>query len=417
MNSEVIDQCEGSQDDRLIGVVSLMRMAVAGVDLAPLGTQLITRAGDDPRTASANALMDLSTVLQLRGQREIALEIQAQALAIQQIYSPPMKLGLCDRSSAAIRLLAIMGPGDLMSNSPIEFLLEDADVALDIVYVTNEHDLPESLPEHDVLFVAIAESGANIPLLQKVQSAVASWPKPVLNLPERIAALSRDNNCARLKSVPGLSMPNTVRVSRQTLAQLGLGELSLVADDVDFPIIVRPVDSHAGHDLEMLNSAGEISGYLTSAQNSEFYVSRFIDYRSADAMFRKYRIVLIEGRPFVCHMGISDQWMIHYMNAGMDKDVVKREEEARFMSHFDSDFAVRHADALKDINERIGLDYLGIDCAETADGCLLVFEVDSCMIVHAVDPVDVFPYKQPQMRRVFDAFFQMLVHAKQRTPV
>ena len=103
--------------------------------------------------------------------------------------------------------------------------------------------------------------------------------------------------------------------------------------------------------------------------------------------------------------------MIHYLNAGMAESAEKRAEEARFMADFDTGFAVRHAAAFKVINERIGLDYLGIDCAETRDGKLLIFEVDSCMIVHAIDPVDVFPYKQPQMRKVFDAFYRMLAHA------
>ena len=50
----------------LIGLASLMRMAFSGVDLAPLGTQLIARADTEPRTADANALLDLSIVLQLR---------------------------------------------------------------------------------------------------------------------------------------------------------------------------------------------------------------------------------------------------------------------------------------------------------------------------------------------------------------
>jgi len=35
------------------------------------------------------------------------------------------------------------------------------------------------------------------------------------------------------------------------------------------------------------------------------------------------------------------------------------------------------------------------------------------MIVHAIDPVDVFPYKQPQMRKVFAAFRAMLANAMQ----
>lgn len=409
MNSEVVEQCD--EHPPLIGLAQLMRMAVSGVDLGPLGSQLIARAGADPRTANANALMDLSTVLQLRGDRELAMDIQSQALAIQQLYSPPC--GLVDRGAAVLKLLAIMGPGDLMSNSPIEFLLEDADVALDIVYVSHDLDLPEVLPEHDVLFIAIAESKENVPLLNKIETAIDSWPRPVLNRPARIACLSRDNNCALLKSVPGVDMPTTVMISRQGLQQISLGELLLtsVLDDGDFPIIVRPVDSHAGKGLEKLADADAIADYLHGATNSEFYVSRFVDYRGLDGQFRKYRVVLIEGRPFVCHMGISAHWMIHYLNAGMADDAGKRDEEARFMTDFDTHFALRHAEAFRAIYERVGLNYVGIDCAETADGKLLIFEVDSCMIVHAVDSVDIFPYKQPQMQKVFSAFRQMLVHA------
>ncbi len=392
----------------LIGLVSLMRMAFAGVDLAPLGTQLIARAGADDY-----ALMDLSTVLQLRGERELAMQMQAQALSINQLYASPFKRAQQDSSTAAIRLLAIMGAGDMMSNSPIEFLLEDADVALDIVYVSDELDLPEMLPEHDVLFVAIAESERNIPLLNKIATQIADWPCPLINDPARIALLSRDNNCALLKDAAGVEMPVTVRTGRQQMQQVASGELllSTVLEDGAFPIIVRPVDSHAGHGLDKLDDAAALNAYLCGATDSEFYVSRFVDYRDADGMFRKYRIMLIAGRPFVAHMGISAHWMIHYLNAGMAESAEKRDEEARFMAQFDAGFAVRHAGAFQAIFERAGLDYLGIDCAETADGKLLIFEIDSCMIVHAIDSVDIFPYKQPQMRKLFDAFSRMLTRA------
>jgi len=33
------------------------------------------------------------------------------------------------------------------------------------------------------------------------------------------------------------------------------------------------------------------------------------------------------------------------------------------------------------------------------------------MTVHAMDPVNLFPYKQAQMRKVFRAFRQMLIDA------
>jgi len=398
----------------LVGLAALMRMAFSGVDLAPLGAQLIARAERNPN--DANALMDLSTVLQLRGNRETALGVQAQALEIQQLYRPPTA-GSQAHDQARLRLLAIMGPGDLMSNSPLEFLLEDADVTLDLLYVAPGLPLPPSLPDHDVLFVAIAQSDRNLSVLKEIEDAIKSWPRPVLNGPDRIAWMSRDGACALLKSVPGIVMPVTARVSRQILEQIDREALSIttILEDGGFPIIVRPVDSHAGQGLEKIEHPAALADYLRAAPNSEFYVARFVDYRSPDGQFRKYRIVLIDGRPFVCHMGISDHWMIHYLNAGMADSAEKRDEEARFMAVFDTGFALRHEQAFRAINERAGLDYLGIDCGETPDGKLLIFEIDSCMIVHAMDPVDVFPYKQPQMQKVFAAFRDMLINARRRS--
>jgi len=94
----------------------------------------------------------------------------------------------------------------------------------------------------------------------------------------------------------------------------------------------------------------------------------------------------------------------------MRESAAKRDEEAQFFANFDDDFARRHAGALSAIATRIGLDYFAIDCAELRDGRLLLFEADIAMIVHAMDPPDVFPYKGPQMRKVFDAFRTYLLH-------
>lgn len=100
--------------------------------------------------------------------------------------------------------------------------------------------------------------------------------------------------------------------------------------------------------------------------------------------------------------------MIHYLNAGMTDSAEKRAEEERFMATFDEDFVPRHREAFQAVTDRLGLDYFGIDCGETPDGKLLVFEVDSDMIVHAMDPVDLFPYKLPHMQKLFAAFREML---------
>jgi hypothetical protein len=106
-------------------------------------------------------------------------------------------------------------------------------------------------------------------------------------------------------------------------------------------------------------------------------------------------------------MGVSANWMIHYVNAGMYEDAHKREEEKAFMEHF-GDFAQRHRAALDAIYQRTHLDYVCIDCAETQDGQLLIFEVDHTMVVHAMDPEQLFPYKQVHMEKVRTAFLDYL---------
>jgi glutathione synthase/RimK-type ligase-like ATP-grasp enzyme len=197
-------------------------------------------------------------------------------------------------------------------------------------------------------------------------------------------------------------MPVTLRLPRSALEGLTTQAM--------FPVIVRPVDSHAGQGLEKIQNNAELADYLANRSNNEFYLSSFIDYRNSDGLFRKYRIVLIKGKPFLCHLAISEHWMIHYLNAGMSESADKRAEEAQVMVSFDDNFAARHAQAFSEINERVGLDYLGIDCGETPDGKLLIFEIDSCMIVHAMDSEALYPYKQPQMHKVFSAFQDMLIN-------
>lgn len=395
----------------LIGVAPLMRRAFLKEDLAPLAATLVRRAQDNPE--DANAYLDCSTVLQLSGDRDIALAVQGQAIGIQQLYSRPASV-----QPPGLLLLVLMGPGDLMANTPVEFLVEGSDVALELLYVTPDIAFPESVPDHDVLLVAIAESDTNQPLLQSLYGLADIWPRPVVNLPERIAVLSRDGVCAALAGIDGVDTPVTARIDRDALQALASDGAMLDAflPGDDFPLIVRPTGSHAGQNLDRMSTAADLGGYLERVSAERFYISRFVDYRSADGLFRKYRIALIEGRAYICHYAVSAHWMIHYLNAGMSESADKRAEEAACMAAFDQTFAVRHAAALRAIDARMGLPYVGIDCAETLAGDLLVFEVDNAMIVHAMDDETMYPYKKPAMQKVFTAFRTMLENARQAAP-
>jgi glutathione synthase/RimK-type ligase-like ATP-grasp enzyme len=390
----------------LLGMASLMRRAEAGENLLPLGQALLARALRNPR--DAHACLDFSTVLLLTGNREHGLAVQDQAIRLRPLYALPA------RRAEGLRLLVFMGPGDLMANTPVELLVEDSDVSLHLLYLRPDAEWPDTVPDHDVALVAVGESDDSQPLLARLAEYVADWPRPVINRPECIARLSRDRVSAALRGVPGVEMPVTVRVGRAELRALADGNRSLAAilPDGAYPVIVRPAGSHAGTQLEKLAAAEALAGYLERSRVESFYLSRFVDYRSTDGRFRKYRIVLIEGKPCLCHLAVSGHWMIHYANAGMHESGEKRAEEARCMERFDADFALRHAAALQAIHERMELPYVGIDCAETPEGRLLVFEVDNSMVVHALDSEDLFPYKKPAMDKVFAGFRRLLENAR-----
>ena len=393
----------------LIGLAPLMRHVFEGQDLQPIATALLKRAEEHPD--DANALMDGSTVLQLTGHKDLALALQSQAIAIQHFYS------FAPQTEARLKLLVIMGPGDLMANTPIEFLVEDSDVELTLLYLSLDTAWPDVVPEHDVMCVAIAESKANQELLRRVSLMTADWPRPVLNLPERIAVLSRDGVCRALQDCPGVEMPLTTRIRRNMVEQLADGDIDVqsLLPDARFPLIIRPLGSHAGTHLEKIDAPADLKSYLQKLDAEEFYISRFVDYSSPDGRFRKYRIAVIAGQPYVCHYAISSHWMIHYLNAGMGESAEKRAEEAACMANFEQEFGLRQQAAIAAIDQRMGLPYLGIDCAETQDGKLLIFEVDNAMIVHALDPVDMYPYKKPAMQKVFSAFRKLLEDMRYRT--
>ena len=338
----------------LMGLAALAKMAFRGEDLGGLRSRLLDRARRN--ATDANALMDLSTVLHLMGQREHALSVQALALDIQRVFRLRGS-----GESVGIRILAFVSPGDLTENNALEFLVEASAITLDMLYVTPGMPLPATLPDHDLAIVAVCETDGNRSLLMHIEWLVKGWPRPVLCAPGRIARLSRDGRPgALLRGVLGIALPVTTRIDRETLAAL--------VQDGRFPVIVRPVGSQKGQGLVKLESGDAIPAYLAARPENEFYISRFVDYRGLDGQFRKYRIVLIDERPYVCHMAISGHWMVHYLSAGMLGSAEKRAEEAQFFDDFDTAFARRHHDALLTIAKRLELEYVGLDCAETPEG-------------------------------------------------
>jgi hypothetical protein len=378
-------------------------MAAAGIDLGPLWQRLVARLLDG--TIEAGEGLDLSLIAQLLGDKEAGLAIQREILTSHRLFRSP-----CAAQAPRLRVLALAAATDMGGNTPIEFLLEDSGFELITLYVVPESDLPETLPEHDIAIVIASASEDCRDALRKIALMIPNWPRPLLNPPHLVGNLDRDMLHGLLRGIAGLEIPATVSVTRERLLELSRSAIapSDIVAEFSFPVIVRPRGSHAGAGLVKIDAPAAIERYLGERDEREFFISRFVDYSGCDGRFRKCRLVVIDGRPYACHLAIADRWDIWYLNAGMSLSSRKRLEEEMFMQTFDTGFAKRHGTALARLVDRIGLDYFTVDCAETKDGSLLIFEADNTAIVHDMDPPEIFPYKVPQMRKVFDAFAAML---------
>jgi hypothetical protein len=388
--------------DTPIGIAKLSKIAFDGGDLLPLWRELTEKAKAGLATAGDG--LDLSIIAQLIGDPKLGLAIQDEVLAQQQVFRSP-----CASAPPRLRVLAFAVALDIGGNTPIEFLLEGSDIELTTLYVVPGIALPQPLPDHDVAIVVASETDESRDALLEIARLAINWPRPVLNAPGLFGNLERDRLHRLLAGAAGIAIPVTERVSHDRLVGIAQSDAGLTSIGVDFPLTIRPVGSHAGFGLDRLDSRDDITRYLQDRPEPEFFISQYIDYACADRLFRKYRIAIIDGRPFAVHMAISEQWKIWYLNADMRVDAGKRAEEAEFMCAFDDSFAARHRAAFAELSARVGLDYFTIDCAETRQGELLIFEADHTGIVHNMDPPDIFPYKPPQMRKIFDAFAAMLI--------
>src|SRR5450432_2413107 len=288
-----------------IGFARLTTMAFHGTDLRPLRDELISVVAVSLKNEGEG--LDLSLITQLLGDKQMGLAIQADVLALHQLFRAP-----CCEQPPKLRVLALAAAIDMGGNTPIEFLLEESGIELVTLYVIGGIELPDPLPDHDVAIVIASDSEECRDALRIIDEVAARWPRPILNLPRLVGNLDRDKLHGLLDGIEGLDIPATASVSRAQLSDVAQSKL-LFADfaaELQFPIIVRPRGSHAGVGLAKLDDRAAIVRYLAERLEQEFFVSRFVDYANDDGLFRKYRIVFVDGRPYACHMAIADRWDI-----------------------------------------------------------------------------------------------------------
>ncbi|MDJ0691014.1 MAG: hypothetical protein QNJ41_21210 [Xenococcaceae cyanobacterium MO_188.B32] len=274
----------------------------------------------------------------------------------------------------------------------------------------NNIDELKNIPKFDLLLNTIACPDRKRVSLLAAARFVDCYPHlPVINDPRRVLETTRERNYLRLNLIPGVSFPKTEKVrwdgiSFQAIASeiSGLGFV--------FPFIVRLVGSQTGSSVKLIENQQELySHFQNSPANREYYIIQFRDYRNAKNVYNKTRVFFIDGNFYPVANLFNDTWNVHSGDRYnvMDKTQWMQDEEQSFLNDPVGYLGSENLDKLYKIRDLVGLDFFGIDLTILPDGTLFIFELNAAMR-HNFDHAKNFPYTEPHLRRISNAFDAMI---------
>jgi tetratricopeptide (TPR) repeat protein len=349
------------------------------------------------RPDDADSFYGIGNVLQKMGDRPGAEAAFLHAVRLQPLIRRP-----ATRSPAAFRVLALFAP--FAGNTPTEYLLAGPayDVNTLAVFEGQHTDVDMLRRNTDVVFNLISDADQAQALFPTVADLIDRLRLPTLNPPQKIQPTTREAITRRLKDIPGCRLPKVLRLPANISSITALEAAAAFA----MPVLARPAGTHGGDDFEKFGNLSQVASFVARHPGVEHYLIEYLDYRSADGHFRKYRFIFIGGEILPYHLAIGASWKLHHDNTDMvDHPWMQREEED-FLGDPWAVFSPAHHDALRAIRNTVDLDYFGIDCALDAAGQIVVFEVNASMLVHQHN--EKFPYKAPHVERIRTAFDAML---------
>ena len=346
----------------------------------------------------ADSINWMGGIRQKMGDLEGAQAAYAAAAEIQPLIKRPAA-----KFPADFRVLALYAP--FGGNTPTEYIFKDAvhDTDTLALFASRAYDGELFRQNVQVVVNLISDADQADALLPLAADLVDRLDKPTVNHPRKIQKTTRDAVAALLQGIPGCAIPKALR--HKAGADASVATLQAVFP-FSSPVLARPVGTHGGDDFEKVEDPAALSAFLQQRPDHDHYLIEYIDYRSSDGYFRKYRFIFVNGQILPYHLAIASDWKVHHVNTDMANQPWMQQEEETFLNNPGAVFSPANYEALQTIQERFGLDYFGIDCGLDSSGNIVVFEVNASMLVHAQN--DEFPYKTPAVQRIKLAFDAML---------
>ena len=255
----------------------------------------------------------------------------------------------------------------------------------------------------NIIFNEICDPDSTKKALSDALRLVKDLDIPIINHPKDVLQTSRDKVYKKCKNIKGIIFPKTVRIKPfSTKEVLKLAEKKGIIP----PFIVREVGKHTNTEATLIKDKKDLKKLEKYAfDGREFFITQFIDYKSDDGFYRKYRVFIIDGKLYPRHKIVSDYWNIHSTDRKrvMDKNELLRKEEELWLELFNEKKYL----PLKEIHKKLNLDYMCIDFSKLSDGRLLIFEATPCCKYYDI-PSPKYKYHTKYIDRITNAIVEMI---------
>ena len=262
-----------------------------------------------------------------------------------------------------------------------------------------------ALSRHERVFNLVTDPDQHPQTLTLLGKLLRGFRGKVINRPEAVLRTTRDQVAKRLEGIEGLRVPKVLRLRNPSP---GSASAAAQRAGLAFPLIVRMAGTHTGTIIGIFNRPDELDAAVGGP--GAFILTEFVDFRSDDGIYRKYRAFFIGRRRIFRHLISSDGWSIH------------AKERFDFMAKYPALIA-EEQDILKDpagllpepasaaldaVRERLGLDYFGIDFGIVSDGRAVMFEANATMNFFPVVDLDPFAHIQCVIEPARQALMELL---------
>jgi hypothetical protein len=291
-------------------------------------------------------------------------------------------------------------------NIPVQSLLDDRYFRTTVL-VTEYYDPKIPLPPHDIVFNSIGDADLCGAGLEAASALIARTGRPVINHPARVLKTGRAANAERLRDLSNVIVPRMLRLPRRGLGTPE-GAKVVAGHGFTFPLLVRAPGFHTGHHFARVDAPDALAAAIADFPGDDVWLIDQLDARDGEGMFRKFRVMFVDGRLYPLHLAISPDWKVHYFTADMAQSEANRRRDAEFLADMTSVIGLRGMAALERINSTLGLDYGGIDFAVNAAGDILFFEANATMVVLPPSHDHKWAYRRPAFAGVYSAVGAML---------